>query len=1428
MKRFVSLFALALLAASSAVAQPELIVRPQDDAASLIERLSAGNAAKAQARKTNLFDGVQSVRPITGRSSAKSSAARSIPAFVLQVADSSAFRQLLQRWSSRAEVAYAQPNYTYQLDGPAGRLSDLPRRSGDPLADSLSHLDVIRARQAWSITTGTPTVRVGLVDTGLMLDHPDLQPQLWINPGEDLNGNAQLDDSDFNGIDDDGNGLVDDIRGYDFVNRTDEVQDGDYRERDPDPSFDPLGRFSGHATSVAGPLIAARGNDTGIAGVAPGTRLVPLRAFGGDGRGATDDIAAAILYAADVGLDVINLSFGRDYAAPLLREAVRYATDRGTVVVASAGNNGGDNPHYPSDYPEVVSVAWLTSDGATIAGRGEFGVGIDLGAPGTAIYTTTVPPDDAETPDVRQLYGRRSGSSMAAPQVAGAAALLRSVDATLSPAAIQSILTASATDLQVEGWDHTTAAGRLNVEAALRQALPARTEIMAPDHDSGTAAAETPVIGSALDPSFASFAVYYARGTEDLDRRPDPWVPITEPVAQQRNRDTLATWRTGALEEGAYTLRLVTTLQSGRTIEDRRRVYIDRSPPVITPSLLQVGLVKGGYGLVADVETDDVTTLAATVTLHETTERVASAVKNRRHGIHWADASGRGGDAAVRLTATNPAGLSTVLDTTIVVPANRANSAFFRDEALSIPEGYLLPRATDFDGDGLLEVVLNPYQNGALGDTLVAYEWDGAGFQRAAALAANVIPRDVGDTNGNGQLELLTQVSGATLLLEQAPGEAFPRTTLFVDTLGLRDPDAPSAVWGGRLTDLDQDGRGEILSHNQSAWRPLEEAEGTYRPIATLTNPTDSLNVDPNVDANAFQQPEAVVEDFDGDGRMDVLVGDSDGDWIVYESTGDNAFRTAWTHETTRVNGGDRFGHGDWDGDGDVDFVTYAENLKIVNDDGAREPPVGLYYFWSTTGNDQYTLMDVVPVQGNVSRLGAIQQADFDGDGRDEVAIIHPPYLYLLDWTPRGAWEVLHVRPAFGAADNGFRSVTAVVADFDGNGRPELLANRRDGRVHRLMPQQSSRSQPPPQWQTARAIDSATVHLAWRAPRADSVTVFTAAADRAFDPLTTTTTTTVCLPERHPRRYALRAWYGDEASPLSEARPVRPHAPAVVSEVSYPDARSLELRFTEPLVQDLQPAQFTLDQGKAPEALLPVQGGRGIVLRFQAPPELRRDTLRWHNVTDAEETPVAQKALEVTFPAPVSPTLVVSNWEVLDRQQVALTFNAALNPETATNPANYRLQPRGTVMDIQFDGTRPQRVVVRVRGVVIGATGQESSLEITQMRGANGETLAEEGNTIRLVQPASSLRDVYVYPNPYRASQHGGSVTVAGLPAEATVRIVTAQGALVRVLRETDQDGGITWDLRDESGRPVDAGMYLLRIVSLNKNSVLKKAAIIR
>lgn len=302
----------------------------------------------------------------------------------------------------------------------------------------------IDGEEAWDISTGVGSV-VAVLDSGTDLDHPDLAGALWTNPGE----------TPGNGQDDDNNGFIDDVNGWDFVS-SDNVPD--------DPDF--------HGSFVSG-IIAAPINGVGMAGVAPDAELMVLRVCGVFCF--DSDVIAALTYAADNGAHVANLSLGRGpgdtFSDDLFQSAVEYAIDNGVTVVAAAGNDGADNdtvdpnpgvlpewPTIPSSFPlaGLLSVA-MTNDTDSLDTFSNFGATtVDLGAPGVDIYST----------NIGGGYALGDGTSFAAPHVAGVAALIMADDGCLSPAQVETRIKNSTDDLAaLSGLVQT--GGRLNAYEAL-------------------------------------------------------------------------------------------------------------------------------------------------------------------------------------------------------------------------------------------------------------------------------------------------------------------------------------------------------------------------------------------------------------------------------------------------------------------------------------------------------------------------------------------------------------------------------------------------------------------------------------------------------------------------------------------------------------------------------------------------------------------------------------------------------------------------------------------------------------------------------------------------------------------------------------------------------------------------------------------------
>lgn len=283
----------------------------------------------------------------------------------------------------------------------------------------------VDTQEAWDLEVGDSTVIIGVIDSGIQRNHPDLMANIWVNPGEDINGNRVVwDMSDLNGLDDDGNGLIDDLIGYDFMPVTGGCQTG---EDCNGPDNDPID-FNGHGTHCNGIVAAVTGNGTGVAGVAggnraarrPGVKLMGLRAGyeanTGQGFVIMTACAAAADYAVAKGASVLSCSWGS--SGSLIRTAILNAVANGLVVCKASGNDNTDVPDIIDTTFGVIAVSSIESSGLK-SGFSNYGTWVDISAPGGGIYNTYSFSGTAG-------YATLSGTSMAAPTVAGVAALLKS------------------------------------------------------------------------------------------------------------------------------------------------------------------------------------------------------------------------------------------------------------------------------------------------------------------------------------------------------------------------------------------------------------------------------------------------------------------------------------------------------------------------------------------------------------------------------------------------------------------------------------------------------------------------------------------------------------------------------------------------------------------------------------------------------------------------------------------------------------------------------------------------------------------------------------------------------------------------------------------------------------------------------------------
>ncbi|QBJ64796.1 S8 family serine peptidase [Pseudoalteromonas sp. DL-6] len=354
-------------------------------------------------------------------------------------------KEAIERLKSHQAIEYVEPDYRVSIAATPNdpRFEDLWGLNNEGQTGGTADAD-IDAPEAWSISTGSRDVVVGVIDTGVDYSHPDLAANVWVNSGE-IAGD---------GIDNDGNGYVDDVHGINAITDAGDPMDDE-----------------GHGTHVSGTIGASGNNGVGIVGVNHDVSIAGCKFLAADGTGSTSGAIKCIDYMvglknSGVNLRVLNNSWGGGGYSQALADAITASEEADILFVAAAGNDAVDNdvnPHYPSNYENdnVLSIA-STDSRDNMSGFSQWGLtSVDMGAPGSAILST-IPGGG---------YASYSGTSMATPHVAGAAALVLSVNPDLTTLELKELLMSSG-DANAALNGKTVAGTRLNVNQALIDADP--------------------------------------------------------------------------------------------------------------------------------------------------------------------------------------------------------------------------------------------------------------------------------------------------------------------------------------------------------------------------------------------------------------------------------------------------------------------------------------------------------------------------------------------------------------------------------------------------------------------------------------------------------------------------------------------------------------------------------------------------------------------------------------------------------------------------------------------------------------------------------------------------------------------------------------------------------------------------------------------
>jgi subtilisin family serine protease len=964
-------------------------------------------------------------------------------------------------------VEYVHPNYVANLVySPNDPYLGSYGSWGQPRAD-LWNLDQIHVKQAWDVTRGAGVV-VAVVDTGVDINHLDLAGNIWTN----------LDEIPNNGIDDDANGYIDDVHGWSIIGNNNLPDD-----------------YVGHGTHVAGTIAAQDNNSLGVVGIAPDAQIMPVQVFSGRTVADVFTLSQGILYAAQNGADVINNSWEVCQtscpSAPIVEDAVRTAHAAGSVVIFAAGNEETDiRFRSPQNQPEAIVVTATTPQDSR-AVFSNFGL-VDVAAPGSG------DPNDSGVTEAKygilslraefcsdpyictidrnvgDAYVRLAGTSMAAPHVSGAAALILAQHPNYTPEQVRQVLRRGTVDSNANGYDSDLGYGRIDTALSINEPVPLEALIQLPVV---VETSQVVVAGSANGDQFKNYILEFGIGVA-----PTTWTTVASNTSAVRS-GTLGTWDASKLADGDYTLRLRVYKTNGAVYEDRHQLTLDRislkspvntavirgsdisiqgiaNPGTFKSYALRVQELKTGANVTTDITLPNGGRLPVTngvlgvwhaqnvkaehyrlfldVTLTDgsvITENVMLIVDSMLHA-GW----------PVDLTSKNrrvnaPVEHVTLVDLQGDGPAeilggwSEQVSVFKGDGTLltgwpqyvttqdnpwlSISS---MPIAGDIDGDGVKEVIAA--NNGGMIFVWAANGTLKPGWPRTIANNVWSMSLSLGDVDRNGILDIVATEPQTGVYVYRGNGTPMSGWPALIG-YGIKGP--------ATVADLNRDGKAEVVVGLDSAPAKLFvlNSQGSILPgwPQTIVN-----------SSNESQGSYPVVGDVDDDGDLEIVAVSSSWDetaskLVIYHHNGQKL--NSWLTNATTMGPPIL---ADLDGDGSLEILS-----SLTKSDNTAS-----LYVWDRYGN-------VLPgwPQSNISApdlsymmFNAPIVVDLDGDGRSEVISSRLGDYWSTELEQRFGHTVQAfrfdgtlipemARPAYGAWPT--LDASPGIADIDADGKLELV-----------------------------------------------------------------------------------------------------------------------------------------------------------------------------------------------------------------------------------------------------------------------------------------------------------------------------------------------------------------------------------------------------
>lgn len=785
--------------------------------------------------------------------------------YILEVPEETDLERMKTEYQELPEVEYAELDYRVQLfeepddplfphqwylnnlganqNGGQGYYG-IDREAGHELVMKFGTEDAdIDALEAFQRGDETTVPLVGIIDTGVDVDHEDLAENVWTNPGE-------IPD---NGLDDDHNGFVDDFYGWDFS--------GDSISMEPVEDNDPADYY-GHGTHCAGIAAAVRGNALGVSGISTPCKVMAVKVFP---LSFSSVCAKGIIYAVDMGCDVISMSWGGPFPSYVIKDALDYAVGKGTLPIAAAGNSGQEDYFYPASLPQVLTVGASNSDDQ-VTYFSTYGDHIEVVAPGRDILSLRADSTDMYAEDgfplthiINEKYYLADGTSMSSPCAAGIAAYVVAASPGISTQGVKEIVEQSADDiiypyggdtLYSPGKDIYSGYGRVNLNSAL-QLLSGRLAKIDYPYENAIVSGDVPILGTASGDSFENYTLEYGYG-----HSPAVWLNIKNsdvPVS----KNTLGIWNSSGLT-GLFTLKLTVGDQNQARVHviANNDIYVKITSPddgdtvrgiaeiygfTVAPSFSQYTLEYGAGESPSDWDT-----------VITSTRMVAGEML-----ANWMLSYVEEGSYTIRLWVETESE-EVYADSVLVTVENIASRDWVQKLAC---HGSMSPGVGDIDGDGFDEVLVGvgelfDYMGQAGG--LRAFTHDGE-YQLGWPVHTDehmMSSPALGDLDGDGRDDIVvcSKYKGVRAYISSS-----------TNWIGTADPGVSWGLASPVIADLEEDESPEVLIINGLgtvyAWRNNGESviPGNNGIFAEATRSgTDRL-------------PSLAVADLDQDGESEVI-----------------------------------------------------------------------------------------------------------------------------------------------------------------------------------------------------------------------------------------------------------------------------------------------------------------------------------------------------------------------------------------------------------------------------------------------------------------------------------------------------------------------------------------------------------------------------